>query len=108
MEKRNLDSTEKKKAKMLHAIEANYGNISKAARMTKIASSTHYKWLMEDRAYAVQAEDLRDISFRNTRDNLYELSMKMAEKGNAYVLNQLLRIFFKNVPEEMRVASYHH
>ena len=36
MNKRNLESTEKKKALMLGALELNYGNVRKSAKMTKI------------------------------------------------------------------------
>jgi hypothetical protein len=99
------DTIAKQKAVMLTAIEANYGNITKAAKMVKITPQTHYRWLKEDSDYENMTENAKDIGFRNVKDSLLELSLKMAEKGNAMVLNQMLRIFFKNTPEEMKVVS---
>jgi DNA-binding protein Fis len=107
MTKNTLTETATKKAVMLTAIEANYGNITRAAAMAKITPNTHYVWLKEDRGYADQAENMKDLGFRKIKDNLLDMSMKMAEKGNVTVLNKLLGIYFKGVPEEISKASRH-
>jgi len=107
MEKRNLTSTAKQKEMMIKALEANYGNIRKAAKLTKIAPSTHYRWLKEDRVYAEQTENMRDISYRNIKDDLLDLALAKAKKGSEPVLNKLLGMFFKNLQYEMdRVKNY--
>ena len=90
---------------MLGALELNYGNVRKSAKMTKINILTHYRWLKEDHEYSDQAENIADIGFRNIKDDLLDLSMRIAEKGNVSVLNKLLGIYFKNVPEEMKMIS---
>jgi len=107
MDKRNLESTEKKKAAMLIALESNFGNVRNAAKMVKIDAVTHYRWLKEDNEYAGKSESIKDISFRNIKEKLLDMSMKMAEKGNVTVLNQLLRIYCKNIPEDMQAASFY-
>ncbi len=105
MNKNSQMETANRKAIMLNALANNFGNVTKAAKLAKINPSTHYQWLKEDSDYENMTENVKDIGFRSVKDSLLELSMKMAEKGNAMVLNQMLRIFFKNTPEEMKVVS---
>lgn len=107
MSKNIQEVTEKQKLTMLSALEANFGNVKKAAKLINIAPSTHYRWLKEDWDYAEKAENIRDISFRNVKDSLLEEALKKVQKGDAAVLNKMMAIFFKNVPEEMaRVSRY--
>jgi hypothetical protein len=107
MNKRNLETTEKMKALMLSAIEASYGNIRNAAKLAKIDAATHYRWLKEDREYAVKSESMKDISFRNRKDSLMDMAFSMAEKGNTAIVNKLLGIYFKKLPEEIEKYSRH-
>jgi hypothetical protein len=104
--RRTEEDIVKKKAVMLNAIEVCFGNISKAAKMAKITTRTHYRWLKEDRQYAVESEDVKDICFRNRKEQLLEIAFELAQKGNITVVNKLLSIYCKNLPEEMRMASY--
>jgi hypothetical protein len=98
-------NTAKKKELMLYALEPYFGNVLKSARFCKIATSTHYRWLKEDREYADKSENLRDISYRNMRDFLLEEAVKQIRKGNTHVLNKMLSIYCKNMPDEMRSAA---
>jgi hypothetical protein len=106
MSRNSEDDTAKQKAVMLNAIEACYGNITKAAKMAKTNARTHYRWQKEDLAYANQAENLKDISYRARKENLEDLAFSLAEKGNVSVLNKLLGIYLKNLPEEMKALSF--
>ncbi len=96
------------KKKMIDALEANFGSVTKAAKDVKITPRTHYRWLREDREYAEQTEDMRDIAFRKVKDTLFQKALTMIDKGDASVLNKMLTIYFKNVPEEMKIAARNH
>ncbi len=98
-------TTAHKKELMLYSLEANFGNVWKAAKLIKIATSTHYRWLKEDNDYADKAENLRDIAYRNIKDHLMDAALKMVDKGNAFVLNRLIGVYFKNIPQDMLIAS---
>ncbi len=93
---------------MIGALEANFGNITAAAKQAEISVRTHYKWLLEDSAYEKEVVNIKDISFGKMKESLLEKALKMVDNGNATVLNQLLRIYFKNLPEEMETISTLH
>lgn len=102
MEKRNLSSTVTQKEVMITALEANYGNVTKAAKLAQINPKTHYRWMKEDSNYEREAQSIKDLGFRNIKDDLIELGMKKAEQGDSVVLNKMLSIFLKDLPEEMK------
>ncbi len=104
--KKTEDAIAKQKAIMMNAIEAYYGNISKAAKMAKITTQTHYRWLKEDRQYAVESENTKDICFRNRKEQLLEIAFELAKKSNVTVVNKLLSIYCKYLPEEIKMASH--
>jgi hypothetical protein len=89
------------KTKMIDALESNFGNVTIAARVAGIAPRTHYRWLKEDAGYADEAENIRDISYRRIKDGLVQKALMKIEKGNSSVLNKMLGIFLKMLPEEM-------
>jgi len=101
-------ATQLKKQAMIGALEANFGNITAAAKQAEISVRTHYKWLLEDSAYEKEVVNIKDISFGKMKESLLEKALKMVDNGNATVLNQLLRIYFKNLPEEMETISTLH
>ncbi len=101
----SYNATKRKKELMLHSLEANFGNVWKASKLIKIATSTHYRWMKEDSDYENAVENMRDISFRNIKDHLLDAAMKQVDKGNVQVLNRLIGVFFKNTPEEMKIVS---
>lgn len=90
---------------MIDALEINFGNVTAAAKAVKISARTHYVWLKQDRDYANQAENMRDISFRKLRDKLIAAALKKIDKGDSAVLNKMLAIYLKNTPLEMLRAS---
>jgi len=106
MNKNSPVQTSKQKEAMILALEANYGNVRKAAKMAKIVPSTHYRWLKEDEDYANCSENVRDISYRNVKENLIDAALRKVEKGDSSVLNKMLSIFFKYLPDEMRSISH--
>ncbi len=108
MSKNSVEETALQKKKMIDALEANFGSVTKAAIEVKITPRTHYRWLKEDREYAEQTEDMRDISFRKIKDTLFQKALTMIDKGDASVLNKMLTIYFKNIPEEMKIAARNH
>jgi hypothetical protein len=105
MQKISQDATTKKKEAMLDAIEASLGNVTQAAQIAGINARTHYRWLKEDEAYEDEVVNIKDISFGKMKESLLEKALKLVDNGNATVLNQLLRIYFKNLPGEMQTAN---
>ena len=103
MEKRNLDRTAKQKEFMINALEANYGNVRAAAKLAKISPQTHYRWRKEDNDYDNRTDSMRDICYRDVKEHLISKGLKMVDKGDVSVLNKMLGIFLKDLPEEMRM-----
>lgn len=101
------EQTAKLKEAMILSLEANYGNIKKAANAVGISPRTHFRWMKEDEHYEKQADISKDVGYRNIKDSLIELALQKAEKGDTTVLNQLLRIFLKNMPEELKALHRH-
>jgi hypothetical protein len=104
MGKNSPMATEIKKQAMIDALEANFGNITEAANHAEISVRTHYKWLKEDSAYEREVVNIKDISFGKVKESLLEKALKLVDNGNTTVLNQLLRIYFKKLPEEMEIT----
>jgi hypothetical protein len=52
-------------------------------------------------------ESVKDICFRNAKDRLLSAAMKKIEKGETSVLNKMLGIFLKDLPDEMRLLRKH-
>jgi len=105
MGKNTEQATAKQKMRMLHALEITCGNAAKAARLAKISVRTHFRWTKEDYEYANEVINVKAICYNEIKDTLLELAMKQAKKGDSAVLNQLLRIFFKDVPEDMKYVT---
>ena len=101
MSKNSVIGTDRQKKAMMSALQANYGNVRKAAKIARISPQTHYRWLQEDRPYAEETQSIKDIGYKNVKDNLLEMALARAEKGDNAVLNQLMRIFFKGLPDEL-------
>ncbi len=95
----------RQKSVMINALEAHYGNVRKAAKIAGICTQTHYRWRKEDRDYERKTDNLRDIGFRDMKENLIEQGLKMVAKGNAAVLMKMMGIFLKDLPEEMKTIS---
>ena len=101
MGKNSAAATAIQKKAMIDALEANFGNATKAAVAAHIKPRTHYRWLKEDEDYANEAENMKDLCYRKVKDNLLENALKKIDKGDSAVLNKMLGIFFKKMPEEM-------
>jgi Bacterial regulatory protein, Fis family len=96
---------EKQKEKMITALEANRGNVSKAAKLAEITPKTHYRWRKEDERYESRTDSLKDICYRDIKENLIDTCLELAEKGNERVLIKLMGIFLKDLPEEMKTLN---
>lgn len=96
------DKVTEKKIEMLAKLEVHYGNVRRAAKQTGISTKTHYQWVKEDTDYGDQADIIKDIGYRNVKDNLLEMALAKAEKGDSAVLGKLLGIFCKNMPDELK------
>jgi len=93
------------KVRMIKQLEANFGNVTAAAEAAKITPRTHYQWLKEDREYATQSESIKEICYKKIKDKLLEKAFKMIDEGNATVMNKMLAIYFKHVPDEMQKVN---
>ena len=87
---------------MIDELEKNYGSIKKAAKAAGIHPSTHYRWMKEDEDYERKATISRDVGCRNLKENIIEIALREAEKGNSAVINQMIRTFLKYMPDEMK------
>ncbi len=87
---------------MIDELEKNYGSIKNAAKAAGIHPSTHYRWMKEDEDYERKATISRDVGCRNLKENIIEIALRSAEKGNVAVINQLIRTFLKYTPDEMK------
>jgi hypothetical protein len=105
MGKNNAQATAAYKKEMINALEANFGNVTAAAKTVGITPRMHYLWLKSDDEYAYAAENMKDLCFRRVKDNLLENALKKIESGDSSVLNKMLGIYFKNLPEEMNNVS---
>lgn len=95
----------RQKSLMIEALEAHYGSIKNAAKAVGISQSTHFRWMKEDEDYERKANMSRDVGYRNLKDNVIEIALRKAEKGNAAVINQMMRTFLKYMPDEMKDLS---
>jgi hypothetical protein len=105
MSKNSPVATALKKQAMIKALEANFGNIVISASKAGITPQTHYRWCKEDDAYYKAAESLKDIGLRNVKESLLDIAMQKIRKGDSSVLNKMLGIFLKEMPEEMKIMS---
>ncbi len=105
MAKNTEMQTAAQKKEMINALEANFGNVTASTKVVGITPRTHYRWLKEDPEYASAAENMRDLCYRKVKDNLLEQALKKIGSGDTSVLNKMLSIYFKNLPDEMRSAS---
>jgi hypothetical protein len=105
MNQHSPEKTAMLKTTMIDALEANFGNVTVAARVVGISPRTHYRWLKEDNEYADDAENIKDICYRKITDGLIQKALMKIEKGNTSILNKMLGIFLKKLPEEMDRAS---
>jgi hypothetical protein len=102
MNKNSLIVTAKQKQRMIIALEANFGNVTKAAKIAGITPRTHQRWVKEDGDYEDEVGSIKDLGLKGMKDNLIDLAMKKAQQGNIAVLNKMLGIFLKDMPEEMK------
>jgi hypothetical protein len=94
-------ATAMQKQDMLKALDAHYGNVRKAADTAKIAPSTHYRWRKEDSDYDGAVAYIKDISFGNIQDALVSTAIEKIKNGDTAVLNKMLGIYLKGLPETM-------
>jgi len=92
----------RQKEAMIDALETHYGSIKDAAKAVEISARTHFRWMKEDEDYERKANMSKDVGYRNLKDNIMEIALKKAEKGNVAVINQLIRTFLKYMPDEMK------
>jgi hypothetical protein len=105
MSKSTPETTAIKKEAMIGALEASFGNVTQAARMAKINVTTHYRWVKEDSEYDDRVRSIKDICFQKVRDKLMRTALKRIDSGDSAVLNKMIGIYFKNVPQEMDSLS---
>jgi len=92
----------RQKSLMIDELEKNYGSITNAAKAAGVPQSNHFRWMKEDEDYERKATISRDIGCRNFKDNIMAIALRKAEKGDAAVINQLIRTFLKYAPDEMK------
>lgn len=90
---------------MIDALETHYGSIRKATKAAGISVRTHFRWMKEDENYERKANMSKDVGYRNLKDNIIEMALKKAEKGDAAVINQMMRTFLKHMPDEMQALN---
>lgn len=96
---------EKQKERMITALEANRGNVCKAAKLAGIDARTHYRWRKEDERYEDRTDNLKDLCYRDIKESLIDKGLEMAQKGSERVLIKMLGLFLKDLPEEMKALN---
>lgn len=102
MSKKDPFEIMRQKSVMIEALEKNYGSIKNACKASGVPPSNHFRWMKEDEDYERKANMSKDVGFRNLKDNIIEIALRKAEKGNAAVINQMIRTFLKYMPDEMK------
>jgi hypothetical protein len=105
MSKNSEEGTEKQKAVMIGALEANAGNVREACKIAVITPQTHYRWRKEDSDYDEDVIRMKNICNFHIQEALILEAFNRISKGSDSVLNQMLRIYLKKVPDIMERVS---
>tara|TARA_R110000787_G_scaffold43672_5_gene106998 strand:- start:4803 stop:5138 length:336 start_codon:yes stop_codon:yes gene_type:complete len=65
-------SNDTKKAAMLQALVKSLGVVTVASKSATIDRTTHYRWMREDKEYAAEVEDIRNIKLDFLESKLHE------------------------------------
>jgi len=87
-------NTMHQQARMLKALEASYGNVSRAAKATRITRQTHYNWYRQDEAYAEKVNLLKHECHEEFKDLVREGIRKKVIEGNTTILALCYRTLF--------------
>lgn len=94
MSKSNSANTAKQQTRMLKALEANHGNVSKAAKAAGISRKTHYNWYREDEGYAEEVNLLKHECQEEFKDLVREGIRKKVMEGNTTILALCYKTLF--------------
>jgi Bacterial regulatory protein, Fis family len=94
-----------KKKAMIEALEANLGNITRASKQAGIKPRTFYRWLKEDEDFHREVYEMKHVNNSMMKDSILYAALKKIEQGDTAVLNQLLRIYLKKLPDEIEMIS---
>lgn len=87
-------NTAKQQTRMLKALEANHGNVSKAAKATGITRQTHYNWYRQDEEYMDKVDLLKHECHEEFKDLVREGIRKKVIEGNTTILALCYRTLF--------------
>lgn len=86
MSKSTALKTQHQKTRMLKALEACRGNVSKASKATGITRQTHYNWFKEDNEYNNSVSKLRFECHEQFKDLIMDAVIKKIEQGNTAII----------------------
>ncbi len=90
---------------MIGALEAKAGNVREACKAVGITPQTHYNWRKEDSDYDDDVIRMKNICNFHIQEALILEAFNRISKGSDSVLNQMLRIYLKKVPDAMERVS---
>ena len=89
-------NTQHQQQRMLKALEAHYGNVSKATKAVGITRQTHYNWYKENEEYCEKVDLLKVQCHEEFKDLIMEAVIKKIKEGNT----QIIALCFKTVCAE--------
>ncbi len=92
--------------RMLKALDASYGNVTKAAKAAKIERKTHYNWVRADKQYSERVNLIRHECHEEFKDLVREGVRKKVIEGNTTILAMCYRsLFTESTIAQMEAAS---
>ena len=94
-----------RKERMLEALIAHHGIVTRAAKATGITPQTHYNWYKEDEEYQSEVEMLKYECYEEFKDIVMEAVLKKINEGNTSIIAMCYKSLFKTKPEQMEMKT---
>jgi regulatory Fis family protein len=105
MTKSTQFSTIHRQQRMIKALRASGGIVTRAAKMAGITPQTHYNWYREDEQYADEVVLLKYECHEEFKDLVMEAVRKKIKEGNTTIIAMCYRSVFKDIPTKMEQGT---
>ena len=105
MAKSDQLSTIHRQQRMLKALSAHYGIVTRAAKAAGITPQTHYNWYRGDEQYAEQVNLIKYECHENFKNLVMDAVIKKVNEGNTTIIAMCYKSLFKDLPERMERGS---
>jgi hypothetical protein len=94
-----------RKERMLKALEAHHGIVTRAAKAAGITPQTHYNWYREDQDYQNQVEMLKYKCHEEFKDLVMDAVLKKIQEGNTSIIAMCYKSLFKKIHEFLEIKT---